>query len=115
MLPAIMGIFGLVLHAAGLRVKEIGVRKVLGATIGSIVRLLSLDYLNLVFIAILIASPLSWWLMNKWLEDFAYRMHIVWWTFGLAGTIALLIAFARVGTQPLKSAMVNPVRSLRSK
>jgi len=114
MVLATMGVFGLIVHAAGQRIKEIGVRKVLGASVGSIVRLLSADYMKLVFMAILIASPLAWWVMNKWLEDFAYRIHIIWWMFALAGGIALLIAFATVGFQAVRSALANPVKSLRS-
>jgi putative ABC transport system permease protein len=114
MLLATMGIFGLILHSATLRIKEIGVRKVLGATIGSLVRLLSQDYLKLVMLSILIASPLAWWMMNRWLDDFAYRVDIAWWVFALAGMVALLIAFVTVGTQAFRAAVANPATSLRS-
>jgi putative ABC transport system permease protein len=111
---AALGVFGLIVHAAGQRVKEIGVRKVLGASVTSIVRLLSADFVRLVLLAILIASPFSWWLMNKWLEDYPYRIHITWWTFALAGGIALLIALITIGFQAVRSASANPVKSLRS-
>ena len=96
------------------RVKEIGIRKVLGASVTGIVSMLSKDFLKLVFISILIASPLSWWLMNKWLQDFAYKINIGLWIFLLAGAIALLIALLTVSFQAIKAAVVNPVKSLRT-
>lgn len=113
MILAALGIFGLVVHAAGQRVKEIGVRKVLGASVASIVGLLSADFVKLVALAALIASPVSWWVMNKWLQDYAYRIHISWWMFALAGGTTLLIALITVSFQAVKSARVNPVDCLR--
>ncbi len=114
MLLAALGVFGLILHAVGQRVKEIGVRKVLGASVTSIVHLLTSDFIRLVLIAIVIASPLAWWIMNKWLEDFAYRTPISWWMFAVAGVSALVITFATVSYQAFKSALADPVHALRS-
>jgi putative ABC transport system permease protein len=113
MLLAALGVFGLIVHTAGQRVKEIGVRKVLGASVASIVRLLSTDFARMVFIAALIACPVAWWLMNKWLQDFAYRIGLSWWMFGAAAGITLLIAMGTVGAQAMRAAFTNPVRSLR--
>lgn len=113
MLLAAMGVFGLVVHSVGLRIKEIGIRKVLGASVKGIVRMLSRDYVKPVLIAILIASPIAWWAMNKWLEDFAYRIEIQWWMFALAGILALAIALITVSSQAIKAAVANPVNSLR--
>jgi putative ABC transport system permease protein len=96
------------------RVKEIGVRKVLGAGVGSIVGLLSSDFIRLVCIAFLIASPIAWWFMHKWLQDFAYRIQISWWMFALTAGVTLLIASVTVGIQSMKAAMANPADSLRS-
>jgi putative ABC transport system permease protein len=96
------------------RVKEIGVRKVLGASVQSIVSLLSKDFLVLVFIAFLIASPLAWWAMHKWLQDFAYRIDIAWWVFLIAGSISFMIALLTVCFQAIKAAIANPVESLRT-
>ena len=109
-----LGLFGLAMFTAQQRVKEIGIRKVLGASVTGIVSMLSKDFLKLVFISILIASPLSWWLMNKWLQDFAYKINIGIWIFLLAGMIALFIALLTVSFQAIKAAVVNPVRSLRT-
>lgn len=111
---AALGIFGLIVHAAEQRVKEIGVRKVLGASIASIVGLLSSDFIKLVFIAMILASPIAWYAMNKWLQGFAYRVNISWWVFALAGILALLIALATVSFQAIKAAVANPVKSLRT-
>lgn len=108
-----LGLFGLATLTAFQRTKEIGVRKVLGASVSGIVRLLSADFVKLVLIAILIASPIAWWAMNKWLEDFAYRIDIQWWMFGLAGLAALAIALITVSSQAIKAAIANPVDSLR--
>ena len=94
--------------------KEIGVRKVLGASVAGITGLLAKDFLKLVVIAIVIASPLAWWAMQKWLEDFEYRISIQWWVFVLAGAAAVLVAFLTVSFQSIKAALVNPVKSLRS-
>ena len=96
------------------RTKEIGVRKVLGATVSNILSLLSKDFLKLVVIAIIIASPLAWYFMNKWLQDFAYRINIGWLVFILAGLAAVLLALLTISLQAMKAAMANPVKSLRS-
>ncbi|HEY9364369.1 MAG TPA: FtsX-like permease family protein, partial [Chitinophagaceae bacterium] len=111
---ACLGLFGLSAFTITQRVKEIGVRKVLGASTGSIVKLISKDFLLLVVIAAVIAFPVAWYAMNHWLQDFAYRIQIGWWVFLLAGIIALLIAFATISFQAVKAAMSNPVNSLRS-
>ena len=113
-LIACLGLFGLAAFTAEQRTKEIGVRKVLGATIGSIVSLLSRDFLRLVMISVVIATPIAWYIMNGWLKEFAYRIDIQWWVFIAAGAIALLIAFLTVSMQSVRAAALNPVRSLRS-
>ena len=113
-LIACLGIFGLAAFAAQQRTKEIGVRKVLGASVGSIVALLSKDFLKLVAVAIVIASPLAWYLMNGWLQDFAYKISIEWWVFALAGFLAAGIALLTVSFQSVKAALTNPVKSLRT-
>lgn len=107
-----LGLFGLATHAAAQRKKEIGVRKVLGATVMGIVGLLSKDFLKLVFLALLLASPLAWYVMNTWLQDFAYRIAIPWWVFLLAGITAIFIATLTVSFQSVKAALANPVKSL---
>jgi putative ABC transport system permease protein len=109
-----LGLFGLAAFAAQQRTKEIGVRKVLGASVTNIVMLLAKDFLLLVIIAIVIASPIGWWAMNKWLQNFAYKIDIPWWIFVVAGGLAMLIAFATVSFQSIKAALRNPVTSLRS-
>lgn len=111
---ACLGLFGLVTFTAEQRTKEIGVRKVLGASVSSIVTLLVQDFLKLVVIALLIASPLAWWAMNRWLEDFAYRISISGWVFGLAGLVAVGIALLTVSFQSVRAALANPIKSLRS-
>jgi putative ABC transport system permease protein len=113
-LIACLGLFGLATYTAEQRIKEIGVRKVLGASIGSIVSMLSKDFVMLVVTASVIAIPLAWWAMNKWLQDFAYRISIGWWVFVAAGIIALLIAVITVSSQAIKAALANPVKSLRT-
>ena len=109
-----LGLFGLAAFTAEQRTKEIGVRKVLGASVGSIVTLLSKDFLKLVLIAVVIASPIAWYAMNRWLQDFAYRINIEWWVFALAGLLAVGIALLTVSFQSVKAALMNPVKSLRS-
>jgi len=111
---ASMGLFGLAAFTAETRTKEIGIRKVLGASVASIVALLSKDFLKLVLIAIVIASPIAWYAMNKWLADFAYKIDISWWVFALAGGLAVGIALLTVSFQSVKAALMNPVESLRS-
>lgn len=109
-----LGLFGLTAFSAEQRKKEIGVRKVLGASVQGIVRLLSKDFLKLVCIAILIAAPIAWWAMDKWLESFAYRITLSWWMFALAGLAAIITALFTVSFQAVKAAIANPVKSLRS-
>ena len=111
---ACLGLFGLAAFTAEQRTKEIGVRKVLGASVASIVTLLSKDFLKLVLIAIVIASPIAWWAMNKWLQDFAYKITIEWWVFALSGLLAVGIALLTVSVQSIRAALMNPVKSLRS-
>lgn len=111
---ACLGLFGLAALTTHQRTKEIGVRKVLGASVGSVVVLLSKDFLKLVGIAIVIASPISWYGMHEWLQDFAYKTDLSWWVFALAGLLAIGIALATVSFQSLKAALMNPVKSLRS-
>ena len=114
LLIACLGLFGLAAFNAEKRVKEIGVRKVLGASVGQISTRLTLDFLKLVGIAILISLPVGWYVMNKWLEDFSYRIDIPWWVFLLAAFLAILISVLTVSYQSIKAAIVNPVKSLRS-
>ncbi len=109
-----LGLFGLVTFTAGQRTKEIGIRKVLGASVAGIVALLSNDFLKLVFIAIVIATPLAWYAMHRWLQDFAYKITIEWWVFALAGVLAVGIAFLTVSFQSIKAALMNPVNALKS-
>ncbi|MCE6992442.1 ABC transporter permease [Dyadobacter sp. CY323] len=109
-----LGLFGLAAFAAQQRIKEIGVRKVLGASVSSIVTLLSGDFIKLVIISIIIATPLTWYVMNKWLQDFAYKISIQWWMFAAAGALAVVIALLTVSTQAIKAAITNPVKSLKS-
>jgi Predicted ABC-type transport system involved in lysophospholipase L1 biosynthesis, permease component len=109
-----LGLFGLGTFSAEQRTKEIGIRKVLGASVTGIVTLLSKDFLKLVIIGIVIASPIAWWAMNKWLQDFAYRVHISWIVFAVAAIAALLIALLTVSFQAIKAAVSNPVKSLRT-
>ncbi|HEX5555233.1 MAG TPA: FtsX-like permease family protein, partial [Chitinophagaceae bacterium] len=113
-LLACLGLFGLVTYAAKRRTKEVGIRKVLGASVGVIVKHLSLDFLKLVMVATVIAIPVAWWAMNRWLQDFAYRTTIHWWVFLLAGALVLLIALITVSFQAIKAAVANPVKSLRT-
>ena len=109
-----LGLFGLAHLAAQRRIKEIGIRKVLGATVTSIASLLTKDFLKLVVVSLVVASPLAWWVMNNWLQDFAYRINIGWWMFLLAGLIAIVIAMITVSFQAIKAAIANPVKSLRT-
>jgi len=112
-LIACLGLFGLATLAVARRTKEIGVRKVLGASVSSIVLLLANDFLKLVGIAIVLASPLAWYAMREWLQDFEYRIAIQWWVFFLAGLAAVLVAFLTVSFQSVRAARVNPVKSLK--
>jgi putative ABC transport system permease protein len=111
---ACLGLFGLATFTAEQRTKEIGIRKVLGASVTGIVSLLSKDFLKLVFLAFLIASPVAWFFMNKWLQDFAYRITMSWWIFVLAALSALTITIITVCFRAIKAALANPVKSLRA-
>ncbi|GAB3926755.1 ABC transporter permease [Mucilaginibacter myungsuensis] len=111
---ACLGLFGLVSFTAEQRVKEIGIRKVLGASVANINALISKDYLVLVAISIIVASPIAWYFMQQWLQDFAYRIHIQWWVFALATVITLLIALVTISFQTIKAALADPAKSLRS-
>ena len=113
-LIACLGLFGLVTYAAEQRIKEIGIRKVLGASVPNIVGMLSKDFLKLVIIAAVIAFPVAWWGMNKWLQDFAYRIHISWWIFIAAALVALLIALVTISFKAIRAAVANPVKNLRT-
>lgn len=111
---ACLGLFGLAAFTAEQRTKEIGIRKVLGASVVGITRLLSADFIKLVFIALLIAFPLAYWISERWLEEFAYRIQVNWQTFIVAGVLALSITFATVSFQAIRAAIANPVKSLRT-
>ena len=113
-LIACLGLFGLVTFAASQRTKEIGIRKVLGASVSNVTAMLSKDFLKLVFIAALISFPLAWWAMSQWLQGFAYRVELSWWIFLIAGLAAILIAMITISFQAIKAAVANPVDSLRS-
>ncbi|MFL5748584.1 MAG: ABC transporter permease [Niastella sp.] len=113
-LIACLGLFGLAAYAAEQRTKEIGIRKVLGATVSNITTMLSKDFLRLVIVAAVIAFPLAWWVMHSWLQDFAYRTSISWWVFIMAGVVAALIAVFTVSFQTIRAALMNPVKSLRN-
>ena len=110
---ACLGLFGLASFTAEQRTKEIGVRKVLGASLGNVIVLLTKQFIWLVLIANLIAWPLAYWVMNNWLQNFAYRVDIGWQTFALAGVAALLITILTVSYQAIKAALTNPVEALR--
>jgi len=109
-----LGLFGLASYTAERRKKEIGIRKTLGASTQGVVFLLSKDFFKLVVISLLIASPIAWYFMNKWLQDFAYRVNIGWWVFALAAAAVLSIALITVSFQAIKAAIANPVKSLRT-
>ena len=109
-----LGLFGLVTFTAEQKTKEIGIRKVLGASVTGIVSMLSKEFLTLVLIASVIAFPVAWWAMHRWLNDFAYRVNIGWWVFVVAGIIAMLIALLTISFQSIKAAIANPVKSLRT-
>jgi putative ABC transport system permease protein len=109
-----LGLFGLAAFSAEQRSKEISVRKVLGASVAGLARLLSIEFVRLVGIAFLIAAPVAWWVAHQWLRTFAYRISLSWWMFGLAAVLALALALATVSFHAIRAAVANPVRSLRS-
>ena len=109
-----LGLFGLATYMAENRIKEIGVRKVLGASVANITSLLSVSFLKLVVISILLATPLSWWFMHNWLSDYPYHVTIKWWVFVLAGIVSVLISVTTISYQAIKAAIANPVKSLRT-
>jgi len=111
---ACLGLFGLITFTVDQRVKEIGIRKVLGASVGSITTLLAAGLLKVILVSMVIAIPVSWFAMNKWLQDFAYRIHLDWWLFGLAGIVAFIIAIVTLSLQTIKAAIANPAKSLRT-
>jgi putative ABC transport system permease protein len=113
-LLACLGLFALSAFELVKRTKEIGIRKVLGATIADLVKLLTKDFLRLVIIACLVAFPIAWYVTNKWLQDFTYRIDIQWWMFAIAGITTLLIALITLSYQAIKTALANPVKSLRT-
>ena len=110
---ACMGLLGLAAYTTQQRTKEIGIRKVLGASVGNIVLLLSRNFLQLILIALPIASLIAWFSMESWLNSFAYRISISWWMFALAGMLVLIVAFGTVSLQSIRAALTNPIKSLR--
>ena len=113
-LISVLGLFALTALSVQQRIKEIGIRKVLGASAANITMNVSKGFLKLVLIALIIASPIAWWAANKWLQDFAYRINISWWFFLVAGILVFVISFITISVQAIKAAMANPVKSLRS-
>ena len=111
---ACLGLFGLATYAAQQRIKEIGIRKVLGASVTSIVGMLSKDFLKLVFVAAVVAFPVAWWVMHSWLQDFAFHINISWWIFVIAGGLAIMIALFTISFQAIRAAISNPVKTLRT-
>lgn len=111
---ACLGLLGLAALVIVNRTKEIGIRKVLGASVSAIISLISRDFVRLVIIAFVIATPITWWLMNKWLQDYAYRINIEWWAFSLSGAALVFIALLTVCLQAVKAAIANPVSILRT-
>ena len=109
-----LGLLGLASYSTMQRTKEIGIRKVMGASISSIINLLSKDFLKLVFISFVIAAPVAWLFMHQWLENFAYRINISWWIFVVAGITALFTALFTISFQAVRVAVANPVKSLRT-
>jgi ABC-type antimicrobial peptide transport system permease subunit len=109
-----LGLFGLAAYTAERRTREIGIRKVLGASITGITHLLSKEFLQLVLVSAIISFPLAWWSMHQWLQSYSYRIAIQWWVFPVAGVLAVLIALVTISFQSVKAALMNPVKSLRS-
>jgi putative ABC transport system permease protein len=113
-LLACLGLFALTAYSIVQRTKEIGIRKILGANLANVISLLSKDFLLLVLMAIVIASPLAWYASHKWLQDFSYRITIQWWVFVIAGCASILIALLTISFQAIRAGLANPVKSLRS-
>ena len=111
---ACLGLFALSAFMAEQRSKEISIRKVLGASVAQVTALISKDFVKLVLVAVLLASPIAWWAMSKWLQDFEYRVNISWWMFALAGMLVIAIALATISFQSIKAALTNPVKSLKT-
>ena len=111
---ACLGLLGLSAYNVLQRTKEIGIRKVFGASVRSIVYLLSKDFVRLVLIAFIVAVPVTWWIMYNWLQQFVYRINIGWWVFAVAGIFAVVVALTTIGFQTIKAAIANPVKSLRT-
>jgi len=111
---ACLGLFGLSSYAAKQRVREIGIRKVLGASLGNLAVLLSADFIRLALVAIVVALPLAWWAMRRWLEDYVYRTAMDWWIFALAALLVIGITLATVSIQAVKTALLNPVKNLKA-
>ena len=111
---ACLGLFGLVTFMTLQRIKEIGIRKTLGASVYQIVHMLSFDFVKLVIVSVIIACPVAWYCMHQWLQGFAYRTNIEWWVFAAGAIAAIVIAWATVGLKSMKAATVNPVKSLRT-
>ena len=109
-----LGLLGLITLTAAQHTKEIGIRKVLGATVASIFTLLSKEFIQLVVLAFAIATPLAWWLMNNWLQDYAYKVAIGWWVFLVAGLASMTIALVTISFEVIKAALANPAKSLRT-
>ena len=109
-----LGLFGLASYMAEVKTKEIGIRKVLGASVSGITFLLSVDFLKLVFISFCIAAPVAWYAMSNWLDGYSYRINLHWWMFALAGILSIAIAFATVSFQAIRAALANPIKSLRT-
>jgi ABC-type antimicrobial peptide transport system permease subunit len=109
-----LGLYGLASFMAVQRIKEVGIRKVLGATASSIVYLFSKEFILLITIAFVIAAPIAWYFMNNWLQDYVYRINISWWLFAAGGLIAIIIALATISFQAIKAAIANPVKSIRT-
>ena len=109
-----LGLYGLASFMAVQRIKEVGIRKVLGASVGGVVYLFSKEFIILITIAFIIASPLAWYFMNQWLQDYVYRINISWWIFIVGGISAIVIALITVSFKAIKAALANPVKSLRS-
>ena len=109
-----MGLFGLVMFTAEKRAKEISIRKVLGASVTDITTMLSKDFIKLILIAVVIATPIAWYFMEQWLQDFAYRTGISWWIFALSALVAVIIALVTISFQSIRAAIANPVTSLRT-